>query len=134
MKPNSTLLIPDPIVQLQLQLDQFRSTNPPRTKLPESIWVSATDLARSYGIWSVAKVLRLDYMGLKNRLSGSVSPKRKPQQSPFVELFAPHLPTAPAECVIEFESGQGAKMRIQWKAATPPDWSSLLRAWREVEG
>ena len=28
----------------------------------------------------------------------------------------------------------GGKMRIQWKSNTPPDWSSLLRAWREMEG
>ena len=30
--------IPEPIVQLQRQLDQFRSTRPRRTKLPESLW------------------------------------------------------------------------------------------------
>jgi len=24
-------------------------------------------------------------------------------------------------------------MRIQWKAAVPPDWASLLRAWRDPE-
>ena len=38
------------------------------------------------------------------------------------------------ECGIEFESSRGAKMRIQWKASAPPDWASLLRAWREAEG
>jgi hypothetical protein len=37
------------------------------------------------------------------------------------------------DCVIEFESSIGGKMRIQWKAATPPDWASLLRAWRDSE-
>ena len=40
---------------------------------------------------------------------------------------------AAAECVIEFESKSGGKMRIQWKAATPPDWANLLRAWRDAE-
>jgi len=30
--------IPEAIVQLQRQLDQFRSTQPRRTKLPESLW------------------------------------------------------------------------------------------------
>jgi len=25
-------------------------------------------------------------------------------------------------------------MHIQWKASAPPDWISLLRAWREAEG
>ena len=38
------------------------------------------------------------------------------------------------ECVIEFESAGGGKMRIQWKAAAPPDWAGLLRAWHETEG
>ena len=36
--------------------------------------------------------------------------------------------------VIEFESVAGGKMRIHWKAATPPDWAHLLRAWRDAEG
>ena len=38
------------------------------------------------------------------------------------------------EYVIEFESASGGKMRIQWKAAAPPDWGSLLRACRETAG
>jgi hypothetical protein len=37
------------------------------------------------------------------------------------------------ECMIEFESSAGHKMRIQWKAGKQPDWTSLLRAWREAE-
>jgi hypothetical protein len=24
-------------------------------------------------------------------------------------------------------------MRIHWEAGTPPDWTSLLRAWRDAE-
>jgi len=51
----------------------------------------------------------------------------------FVELTAPHA--APLEeCAIDFECPSGRKMRIQWKASAPPDWVSLLRAWREMEG
>lgn len=133
MDRKSTSPIPDSIAQLQLQLEQFRNTNPPRTKLPESFWETATGLARQYGIWQTAKTLRLDYMGLKNRLMGSAVPRRKPPQATFVELTQPreaHID----ECVIEFESSGGSKMRIQWKAAAPPDWTRLLRAWREVEG
>jgi len=42
----STLPIPEAIVQLQRQLDQFRSTQPRRTKLPESLWQAAVELAR----------------------------------------------------------------------------------------
>ena len=125
--------IPAPIAQLQRQLDQFRSAQPRRTKLPESLWQAAVDLARQHGVYSVAHPLRLDYMRLKKRLGGGPIRRRKAVQPAFVELIAPH-PAALEECSIEFESSSGGKMRIQWKAVAPPDWASLLRAWRESEG
>jgi hypothetical protein len=68
----STAVIPEPIAQLQYQLDQFRSTQPGRRRLPQSLWQAAVELG-------------------------------------------------------------GGKVRIQWKAAAPPDWTSLLLAWRESE-
>ena len=120
-------------MQLQRQLDQFRSTQPRRTKLPEPLWQAAVELARQHGIYPVAHPLRLDYMGLKKRLGEPSSHRRKAPRAAFVELITPH-PATPEECVIEFESSRGTKMRIQWKATTPPDWASLLRAWRETEG
>ena len=133
MDRKSTLAIPEPIVQLQRQLEQFRSTQPRRTKLPESLWQAAVELARQHGVYPVAHPLRLDYMQLKKRLGGVPSPRRKTTKPAFVELVAPS-PGKVDEWVIEVESSRGAKMRIQWKATVPPDWASLLRAWREVEG
>jgi len=133
MSGKAKLPIPEPIAQLQRQLEQFRSTRQRRTKLPESLWQAAVELARQHGVYSVAQPLRLDYMGLKKRLGEPSSHRRKAPRPAFVELITPH-PAALEECVIEFESSSGAKMRIQWKATAPPDWTSLLRAWREAEG
>jgi hypothetical protein len=126
-KSNPT--IPEAILQLQRQLEQFRSAQPRRTKLPESLWQAAVELARQHGVYPVAQPLRLDYTGLKRRLGGVPIVGRKATKPSFVELIAPQ-----EECVIEFESPSGNKMRIQWKASTPQDWASLLRAWREAEG
>ena len=125
--------IPAPIAQLQRQLDQFRRSQPRRTKLPESLWQAAVELARQHGVYSVAHPLRLDYMRLKKRLCGVPRLRRKATKPAFVELIAPHPPTL-EECIIEFESSRGGRIRIQWKASAPPDWASLLRAWREMEG
>jgi hypothetical protein len=69
---------------LQQQLDQFRRTHPPPTRLPGPQWQTAVELARQYGIYPVVYPLRLDDMQLNNRMGG------------------------------------------------PPDWASLLRAWREA--
>ena len=128
----STAVIPEPIAQLQHQLDEFRSTQPGRRKLPESVWQAAVELAREHGVYAVAHPLRLDYMGLKKRLGGVTRPRRKARKPTFVELIAPQAAML-RECVIEFESLRGSKVRIQWKAVAPPDWLNLLRAWRDAE-
>jgi hypothetical protein len=134
LNDKSTLPIPEPIVELQRQLDQFRSTQPHRTRLPETLWQAAVELARQHGLHAVAHPLRLDYMGLKRRLAGGaeVHKKKKSSSPGFVELIAAH-PAAVPECVIEFESRSGGKISIHWKGSGEPDWSSLLRAWREAE-
>ena len=124
--------VPEAIIQLQTQLDQWRSTQKVRTKLPESFWEAAVNLAKEYGLFRTAGPLRLDYMRLKKRLEGSTGARRKHPPEAFVELVA--HPADLQECVIEFESAGRAKMRIQWKSVAPPDWAGLLRAWREVEG
>ena len=71
--------------------------------------------------------------GLKKRLGGVPIVRHEASKPAFVELITPPA-TPPEECVVEFESFRGGKVRIQWKASAPPDWGSLLRAWREAEG
>lgn len=126
--------IPEPVIQLQRQLEQFRNTQPPRTKLPESLWQAAVELARQHGVYRVAHPLRLDYTRLKERLGGSPTVGGKKATKPaFVELVASSCAEF-EEYLIEFESRGGSKMRIQWKATAPPEWATLLQAWRETEG
>jgi hypothetical protein len=129
----SAAVVPEPVAQLKLQLDQIRSTRPRGRKLPDSVWQAAVELAREHGVYSVAHHLRLDYTGLKRRLGGVSQRRRKARKPAFVELMAPASAAMRGECLIEFESLRGSKVRIQWKAAASPDWMSLLRAWREAE-
>ena len=100
MNRKSTPAIPEPIAELQRQLDQFRSTQQRRTKLPESLWQAAVELARQHGVHSVAQPLRLDYMGLKKRLGEPPSHRRKAPRAAFVESITPP-PATLEECVIE---------------------------------
>jgi hypothetical protein len=124
---------PEPILQLRRQLEEFRSSQPGRVKLPESLWQAAVELARQYGIWPVAHPLRLDYMRLKERL-GEVKPAHRRKAAPpsFIEVVAAQ-PAVLEACIIEFESPRGTKMRVHWKATAPPDWTNLLHAWWESE-
>lgn len=64
MNSKNATPIPGAIEQLQRQLDEFRSTQPHRKKLPETLWQAAVELARHHGVYSVAHPLRLDYVVL----------------------------------------------------------------------
>jgi hypothetical protein len=86
MNHKSTSAIAEPIAELQRQLDQFRSTRQRRTKLSESLWQAAVELARQHGVYSVAHPLRLDYMGLKKRLGEPSSHRRKTPRPAFVDI------------------------------------------------
>jgi hypothetical protein len=127
--------IPEDIAHLQQRLDQWRSTNRPRTRLPEQFWNEAVELARQYGLYRTSHPLRLDYADLKQRLLGARRRRgrrpRKTTKPAFVELLASHA-TPSDECVVELESSRGNKMRIHWKGTM--DWAALLRAWREAQG
>ena len=129
--PNPTASLPESIAELQVQLAEFRSTHPPRTKLPASLWQSAASLARCHGLYVVARSLKLDYSTLKKHLSGSAEGRdtRKNAQPKFIELIGATRHSVD-EYVIEFESARGRKLRIHCKTNTPPDWPVLLRAWR----
>lgn len=128
MSPEKTVL-PDDLLQLSQQIEEWRSTHPPRSRLPETMWAAAAELAQRYGLPGTASALRLDAMRLKQRL-----PEGTPVQAAgaqFLEFLA--SPAAGlAECVVEVESSHG-RMRMAMKGVTP-DWAGLLRAWRESSG
>jgi hypothetical protein len=97
------------------------------------LWSIAIDVARREGVNRTAQQLHLDAGKLKRRLVAADGGISKAQRRPeFVELMAP-LRAAPPGCVIEFESAGGSKMRIRWDSGASPDWTSLLRAWRDSE-
>ena len=72
--------VPEAIMQLQRQLEQFRSNRPARTKLPESLWQAAVELARQHGIYAVANPLRLDYTRLA-AAGRNAEPAKKTKQT-----------------------------------------------------
>jgi hypothetical protein len=127
--PQQQTAIPRDLLELSQRLEQWRNEQPPRSRLPESIWVAAVKMAQRHGLHRTTKALRLDYAGLKKRMPASAR-SVCPVPPAFLELLAP-VPVAvePAECVVEWESARG-RMRVAMKGVTP-DWASLLRAWRE---
>lgn len=126
--------IPAPLESTRRRFERWRQTRPPKSRIPEPLWVAAARMAEKYGLARTASVLRLDYYGLKKRLDqnpdhGLQTPAAVAKAT-FIELPAPVRP-ATAECVVELEDGTGAKMRIHLKGAETPDLAALSRSfWR----
>ena len=126
MSHNKTA-IPDDLLLVSRQVEEWRSAHPPRSRLPETIWAAAAEMAQRHGLHRTAKALRMDYMRLKKRLPVRAPPLTAPPA--FLELLA--APTGGPECVVELESTYG-KMRVAMKGMAL-DWAGLLHAWRGAQ-
>jgi hypothetical protein len=113
--------------QLRQQLTTFRNTQSVRSRLPEPLWASATELASRYGVHRIARALHLDYTGLKKRVEQQARPTPKPASvtPTFVEVVGPAVPVTP--CRVEVESSHG-KLRFELPAMATTELVSLLRA------
>jgi len=117
----------------QSEFEHWRKSRSRKTRIPDELWSMAVSVARREGVNRTAQQLHLDGGKLKQLLVAADGRQRQRRRRPrFVELIAP-VPAADPGCIIEFESADGSKMRIHWKTAAPPDWKSLLRAWRDAE-
>jgi hypothetical protein len=123
----------DGMASARTRFEQWRSSRSRKSPIPAELWKLAIDAARQHGVNRAAQHLHLDAGKLKRLLVAAGQRRSKwPRQPRFVELIAPSTAPSP-ECVIEFESVTGSKMRIHWKTAAAPDWAKLLRAWRDSE-
>ncbi len=123
------IVVPTELQELNFQIQQWRSTRPHRAAMPEPLWILAANAARQHGLARIARLLRLDYYSLKDRIeslerAGTMPSMAKPA---FIEL--PPLPVNPAaECTIELEQARGRRMRIHIKGAAMSDVTALSRA------
>ena len=118
--------IPSPLARGRDRFEIWRRTRKVGTRIPDRLWALAVKLADAHGLNRTASVLRLDYYSLKKRVGSTNS--RPPSLTPaFIELSPPSL-AASGECVIEFEDGAGASMRVHLKGCDAPDLVALGRS------
>ena len=94
-----------------------------RLPTPAGLWASAAAVAREYGVFRTAKVLRLEYGKLKRmvELSGPGSAQTiTATPATFLELMPSQAVASVGASLIELEGPRG-KIRIQWKGAAALD-------------
>ena len=128
------------VEQARRRFVEFRQEHAVRSRLPEELWATAAKLARRDGITATARVLGVDRPSLQkwtDRLEPRAStqarksPRRQPQGGStapaFVELLAANTGTRNS-CLVEVESRQGGKLRLELKGIATSQLAELIRA------
>lgn len=88
-----------------------------RGRIPEALWQAAVGQCKEHPVGEVSRTLRLNYNGLKDRVSKAKGMGLTNRQRPdlgFVRLdFG--APIAPSECLVQMEAPNGARMRISFR-------------------
>jgi hypothetical protein len=116
--------------QLRRRFEEFRNAQSVRSRLPDSLWAAAAELASRHGVNPTARALRLDYTALRKRVKNPEGPKRKRTAAvppTFMEFVAPGA-KAVTNCMVEVESTQGGKLRLELKAVATTELADLIRA------
>src|SRR5271163_3562011 len=135
------------VEQLGRRFEEFRSTHPVRSRLPEELWAAAAKLARRDGIEATALALDVDRPSLQkwtDRFEPGAQPKPRRQvrqrragrtvsaAPAFVELLAQTtgatLHCGEITCLVEVESQRGAKLRLELKSISTSALAELIRA------
>lgn len=107
---------------LAAELDEWRSGQDRRRRIPEPFWSRAAELANELGVTKVSTTLRLSFEGLKRRmLAPSVTAAEEPA---FLEwLIAPQA----AHCLFKVESSDGGRMQVEVAGLPAAGLAEVLR-------
>src|SRR5579863_5421492 len=135
------------VEQLGRRFAEFRNTHPVRSRLPEELWAAAAKLARRDGIEATARLLDVDRPSLQkwtDRFEPGAQVKapkpRRQRQAGRTESTAPAfvelleqttgatLHRGEISCLVEVESPQGAKLRLELRTISTSALAELIRA------
>ena len=100
---------------LAAELDEWRSVQDRRRRIPEPFWSRAAELADELGVTRVSTTLRLSFEGLKRRALSPAAPTVAEGPAFLEWLIAPQT----ASCLFKVESASGARMQVE-VASLPP--------------
>jgi hypothetical protein len=105
---------------------RWRDATPLGSRIPEELWSRAVALAARHGVAKVAATLRLDYYGLKRRLTAA-APVAASAPPAFVEMALGLAPSGPG-CVLALCDERGRSLRIEWTPAVAGEIAAVARS------
>lgn len=121
---------PDLLSDTRRQFERWRQSRKRGTRIPEVLWRAATSAGREHGVSKTAQVLGLDYYALKKRVESGAEERSAVEPSSEIKFLEIPLvaPSERPECILEFEDGQGARLRVELQGSALAELESVARA------
>jgi hypothetical protein len=121
---------PAQVEELAERIEHWRTTRSKRGPMPQELWLTAVDLAKTHGVGAIARWLKLDYYSLKRRVGGGPprqAAEPKDAETAFVELKVADE-TVDDVRTIEFIDADGAMMTVRGYSSSDLDLPALAGA------
>ena len=126
-KKKTTEKLPVVLARAKQRFASWRASRQRGVRIPASLWKLAAKVAAAHGLARTATVLQLDYYALKDRVEQLATESCSPQDGSFVEVTLPPVASS-NECVVVFEDGTGARLRVKVTGQNLPDVLALGRS------
>jgi len=130
MGKKTTEELPAVLARAKRRFASWRASRQRGARIPASLWKLAAKVASVHGVARTAAVLQLDYYALKDRAE-QLTVEASSQDGNFVEVTLPPV-AGSSECVVIFEDGTGARLRVKVKGQNLPDVLALGRSFWNV--
>ena len=111
--------VPASLARGRDRFEAWRRTRQVGARIPDKLWSLAVELADAHGLSRTASTLKLDYYSLERRVTSRNSDSTSASPA-FVEVGPPAF-AGLGECIVEFEDGSGARMRVHLRGCETPD-------------
>lgn len=134
MRSRTTGTLPAPLEATRRRFERWRRTRTGRSRIPDTLWTAAVQVAGHYGLHRTTQALRLDYYALKKRVEDAAFDREPDREAAatFFELSTP-VSSGVSEYIVELEDPGGARMRLHLKGGAVPDVTALVRSFRGIE-
>jgi len=123
----TTDTLPTSLEVVRRRFEKWRRTRQAGSRIPKVLWAAAVKMAGIYGLHRTARALPVEYYSLKKHVELAAAPGGHRRATAFIEL-PPSMPIESCGFTLELEDAEGSKMRVDLKAATPPDLAALCRS------
>lgn len=127
MNTRTTGTLPTSLEVVRRRFEKWRRTRQAGSRIPKLLWAAAVKMAGIYGLHRTARALPVEYYSLKKQVELAAAPGGHQRATAFIEL-PPSMPIESCGFTLELEDADGSKMRVDLKAATPPDLAALCRS------